>query len=331
MEQKQEDEEEKEKEKEKEQDLNEAVEAGDIQRVKHILDHSPNIDLSWSDNNLFALTALQKSCQLGNDEIVFLLLQYCHRSTVGNNLLSNIVNQKTKYSGSGPLLLACEYGHHNIIRILLSVPGIDVNQESNYEQTSFHMSCNKWQILCFLSLFNDSRVNVNKPNKGGYTPLYYISAGGYLNNLMWMISSDRQQCMDLGQPGDYKTDAIRAAKLYGREKVLSLLTQFKEQPHETKHKSRLKIRWYQKCASDMFALVIFVCDDLLQIKQQNTIPNYDKSVRFFTIVKQLPMDLQMVLCNRYSGSMRTNIITHDSEPAFKGLAQSYVLNSLWSQ
>ena len=87
----------------------------------------------------------------------------------------------------------------------------------------------------------------------------------------------------------------------------------------------MKLGFLDEGAADHFALTIFLCDDLLQLKPVSNpaaTPNPAASAtRFFTITSKLPMDLQMVLCHRVVGSMRQNIFQKDSEAAFKSLAR----------
>ena len=68
--------------------------------------------------------------------------------------------------------------------------------------------------------------------------------------------------------------------------------------------------------SDLFALVVFLCDDLLTLKAVSSDPSSsNKASRFFVIAQLLPMELQMALCNRAFGSSK------NSEPAFKKLGK----------
>jgi len=48
-------------------------------------------------------------------------------------------------------------------------------------------------------------------------------------------------------------------------------------------------------------------------------------IRFFSVAQRLPMEVQMILCNRVAGSMRQNISSKDSEPAFQSLAERLLL------
>ena len=71
-------------------------------------------------------------------------------------------------------------------------------------------------------------------------------------------------------------------------------------------------------AAEVFALTVFLCDDLLQLKPASTPA---AATRFFAIAKRLPMELQMILCHCVVGSMKQNILHKDSEAAFHSLAK----------
>jgi len=58
---------------------------------------------------------------------------------------------------------------------------------------------------------------------------------------------------------------------------------------------RVELGWYDQQATEVFALVVFVSDGLLQIKDTTT-PS--PAARFFLIARRLPLELQMVLCYR---------------------------------
>jgi len=126
--------------------------------------------------------------------------------------------------------------------------------------------------------------------------------------------------MDLGKPGDVdRTDAIGRAKQRGRTDVATLLERFKNDATKTRHVMRAKLGLLDDLAAEMFALVVFVSDGLLQVNDTNT-PS--PAARVFSIAAQLPLELQIVLCFRQVGSAKEIILGKESEVAFKELARS---------
>jgi len=203
-----------------------------------------------------------------------------------------------------------------VIPLLLAHPDIDVNLKDKSGYTPFYYACLSGSTSCVREMMKDSRVNVNKPNGDGRTPLWHAAANGYLEVIKWWIISGRE--MDLGKPGDVdKTDAIRVAKKRGKLEIATLLERFKSDASKTRHAVRLEIGWYDGVASEMFALVVFVSDGLLQIKDTTPTP----AARFFSIAAQLPLELQMVVCFRQVGSDKEIIPGKESEVAFKELAR----------
>ena len=91
---------------------------------------------------------------------------------------------------------------------------------------------------CVREMLKDSRVNVNEPDGDGHAPLWDAAVGGRLDVIKWWIASG----------------------------VVTLLERFKENPVETRHAMRVELGLIDEVAAEMFALVVFVSDGLLQIK-----------------------------------------------------------------
>ena len=165
-------------------------------------------------------------------------------------------------------------------------------------------------------MLKDSRVKLNEPNDYGDTPLWRAARHGHLDVIKWWIASGRE--MDLGTPGDiYHTDAIGGAKKTGETEVATLLERFKSDGTKTRQAVRMELGWYDEAAAEMFAVVVFVSDGLLQIKDFASSP----AIRFFNIATQLPLELQMMLCFRQVGSAKEIIPSKEREVEFKNLAK----------
>jgi hypothetical protein len=217
--------------------------------------------------------------------------------------------------GRAPLHLACNYGHYKIVAMLLAHPDIDVNLKTNGLTSPFLFACSNGWIECAQLLLKDVRVKVNEYESTGHHPLMHAAYYGRLEIIKWWIASGRE--MDLGEPGNEHNDAIGAAGDRGYKKVVSLLELFRDYPNETRYEMRVKLGWRQEMAAEFFATVVFLCDGLLGINEKNT----SGAAKFFGIAQRLPMELQIILCHRVAGSMRTNILKEHSELAFKKLAK----------
>jgi len=223
-----------------------------------------------------------------------------------------------QFHGATALQLACLKGHLSIVSVLLAHPPIDVNLKDREGWTPFMSATIYGYAPACRLLLRDYRVQVNEPGRDGSTPLFWAATMGRLDTIRRWIASGRE--MDLGQSGDEKTDAIGKAKAMNKKELGSLLERFKENPEEVRHALRMELCWYDEAAAEVYALVVFVSDGLLQVTQgdQSTpIP----AARLFSIATQLPLELQMVLCHRLVGSSREIIPAMESEMAFKHLAK----------
>ena len=225
------------------------------------------------------------------------------------------VNMAVDVIGSTLLHYACGGDSRSaVIPLLLAHPDIDVNVKSKNGWTPFSYACGGY-TSSVREMLKDSRVKVNEPAKNGTTPLYCAASFDYLDVIKWWIASGRE--IDLGKPEELRTDAIGVAKRYDKTEVVTLLERFKENPVETRHAMRVELGLFDELAAEMFALVVFVSDGLLQINDTTSSP----AARFFSIATQLPHELQMVLCFRQVGSPKEIIPGKESEVEFKELAR----------
>jgi len=175
---------------------------------------------------------------------------------------------------------ACRNGHDAIVSFLLAHPNIDVNLKTRNGHTAFFLACANGHLSCVREMLRDFRVKVNERDNVGCTPVYWAACWGHLDVIKWWIASGRE--VNLGTPGDGKTDAIRVAKKEGKTEVVILLERFNSDVTETRHAMRVEIGWYDEAAPEMFALVVFVCDGLLQAKDATTTT---PAARFFSMPK----------------------------------------------
>ena len=137
------------------------------------------------------------------------------------------------------LFVACLNGHDSVVSILLAHPDIDPNLKNKFGNTPFLIACADGSTSCVRLLLQDQRVMVNEPDNSGYTPLFWAADQGHQDVIKWWISSGRE--MNLGTPGDSRTDAIGTAKWGGQTEVVSLLERFKSDPSKTRSEVRLEL------------------------------------------------------------------------------------------
>ena len=219
-------------------------------------------------------------------------------------------------SGYTALYIACARGLDPIVSILLARRAIDVNLKDFLGFTPFMRACDNGRTSSVRLLLKDPRVLVNERDVDGETALLYAACYGLLDIIRWWIVSGRE--MDLGEAGDGRADAIKAAKKSGETAVVALLERFKKNPAETRHAMRVGLGLIDELAAEMFAMVVFVSDGLMQVRATTTTT---PAARYFSIATQLPLELQMVLCYRVAGVPKEIIPAMERETAFTNLAK----------
>ena len=213
-------------------------------------------------------------------------------------------------------------GQVEVVKLLLAHPGINVNLKDWKGQTPCSLACEFGRELVVELLLKDPRVDITLDDDGR-TPLWWASWSGKHQVIEWLIASDR----DLGDVKCYT--ALEIARKRNKTEAVSVLERFMANPMQTRHEVRVKLGVLDALAAEVFALTVFLCDDLLHLKPASnpaaTSNPAAAATRFFAITSRLPMELQMILCHRAVGSMKRNILRLDSEPAFKSLARMLLL------
>ena len=97
-----------------------------------------------------------------------------------NECLSNGVDVNTKEINSNwtGLMYACQNGNPAIVSRLLEVPGLDINYQDVNGVTAAHLASMWAQTECVRTLAETGRVDWNKTDNWGRTPLYWAIDNG---------------------------------------------------------------------------------------------------------------------------------------------------------
>jgi len=208
--------------------------------------------------------------------------------------------------GLTALHVASCQGHVEVVKLLLAYPNINVNVKDNSARTPLSLGCMSGQVTV-VQLLKDPRVDVTLADLNGRTPLW-ASCAGRPEVIECLISSGR----DLGDiknkkgrdSGDGKDKtALEIARKNKQTEAVQLLERFIDNPTLTRHELRVKLGMLDELAAQLYAVPVFLCDDLLRLKPAPLVPTTTTTTtiaatRFFAIAFQLPMELQMILCHR---------------------------------
>jgi len=282
-------------------------------------------------------TPLHIACERGHTEVVSVLLAD-----------QRIDVNTPDHNGATPFFIACQQGHKEVVSMLMADKRVDVNYPLRTGTSPFKVTCSRGHQDLIWQLLNDERVDTAKPDSFQCTPLWMASQNGRLLAAQLIFVSEREvdtktKSIAGDSPWNNKTAAEIAHRQGVRDKlaseteedftrrkqnghlIASLIASFDLDPVATRQQLR-ELPGVRDFISDLFALVIFLCDDLLtegaeSSPSSSSAFNNNKAARFFQVAQLLPMELQMALCNRVFGSCKDIILTKHSEPAFQKLGK----------
>jgi len=209
--------------------------------------------------------------------------------------------------------MATEYS----IKALLLRHDIEVNGRDIWGSTPFMITCLRKYNLCSRALLDDPRVDPNIPMKDGVTPARYLICGVKESGLDECFASGRK--FDFGTVEDWVLDdhPRHYSKGWFEQWQSSSLREYMREPHATMIRVRKELGLPSRAASDLFATAVFFSEGLL------IVPNWrrcqESLTRFLHIVDRLPLELQMMLCQRASNSVNDYISANERELAFRRL------------
>jgi len=123
---------------------------------------------------------------------------------------------------STPLLLASEFGHFEVVELLLTNPKVDPNKAKINGDSSVGMAlCEKHPNTATVLLL-DSRADVEKPGRQGRTPLHWAAFHGYTEAVKILLEVRNSKVDVAVKDKDGKT-ALELASKEGHEEIIELL------------------------------------------------------------------------------------------------------------
>jgi len=228
---------------------------------------------------------------------------------LSNHRLTN-VNWKDPLSGRTALHHACDKGYTYVVAVLLRHEGIEYGPDKT-RSTPLHLACRHGHSGCVrlvLGVFT-SYFHFTRDDQDNY-PLTYAIRYGHSDTVKWWIA------LSWGPP--YRINPIRTLEDRKFIELCSLVEGWMTESGRVEKEVERELCVADLGAFKLFAMIVFLCDELLAIKRIDT-DRGRKAARFFDIVSQLPLELQVVVCFRRIGLRKDVIHRKDSEEAFKML------------
>jgi len=260
-----------------------------------------------------------------------------------------------------PLYRAAGHEMDKVVALLCADPRVDVNLTNYHHATPLFISAQQNCIEVVRQLAGNRDVQVNIPREKGQTPLAKAADKGLIDVVSWILLLGRNVSLTV-QFWKVTRNVADLVEKKGLDEMAQLLRGFERNPEEQKKMIMMKPKFRDYMAAYWFSAVILLCDDYLKLSEEPELiePPAKKSKRrkrkvsaqtqkiyerqkkkwqeestnlemqsgmrqFLKIAIRLPLDLQMLLCNRLFGDPKDFISKQYIEPAisdlFRDLAQ----------
>jgi len=287
----------------------------------------PRVDPNHCDHK--KINPFFMACQEGHLEVIRLMLA---------NPIIDIF--RARITGDTPFFMACQQGHEKAVKMLLADSRIDPTLRDFDNKVPFTIACQEGRQKVVSLLLTDPRIDVNAVDRHNSTPLWYAAQNGHLGVVQLLLASDKdintktKSTWNSTVAAQYARWAATQPKWEGytdddperRRRdcpiIAALIDEYEKAPKPVRDRLRQLPGVRGHFIGQAFALVVFYSDNFVRLRAGK----HGDISRFLRLCKLLPMDLQMVLCNRLFGSGRNVVTSIDSEPGFRWLARP----SIWS-
>jgi len=339
----------------KEERLWQAATVGDLETVK-VLAEDPEVNVNWDDPEI-GRTPFYRACGHGQAAVVRYLLSHprldpnipertmtaspyfvaCQEGKVEvvGLLLADLRVNVSRARGDKvtPFFMAAQEGRVEVVSLLLVDPRGDPTVGNDENVTPFSIACQNGHLRIIHLLLEDWRVDPNRPKINNSSPLYYATQNGHLDVVRHLLASWRpintglksdwnnrkaaEQGRRIIPRGSNDSDETFARKKTNGPLCSDIIDEYEQDPEAVRQRLRRLPGVREYFIGHTFALVVFFSDGFLQLGPDAPSP----TERFLRVNSRLPLELQMLLCNRLFGSSHSIILSKDSEPGFRWLAR----------
>lgn len=214
------------------------------------------------------------------------------------------------------LHVAAQYGHHELVQMFLAIPDISVNEEDEFGFSPLMFGCYNDHPKVVQIFLEDGRSNVNHVDIQGRSPTFWAVEKESHDSVLWLMATSRKTGLQLTDQDDTR-------------KGHPLISAYKHDPQEARRTAQKALGILDDGPASLFVLVVLVCDGFLRLAQPAEDLSPAKGTgevqdfgRFLEIASKLPMELQMLLCHRVQGSVKSNIPGADFDFSLKCLELS---------
>jgi hypothetical protein len=183
---------------------------------------------------------------------------------------------------------ACHYGRSTVVKKLLdNYPNIRVDIKDQSNRDCFYVACSGGLYYILKLLLNKS-TNVSESKEINTNPLWIAAQHGHLNCIMLLAACQLspwsvEKAIDIAGYNNYHA-SVRYLKSYRDNKLIAVF----------RARSEMNVLMERE-ATKYFLFIVMLCDDYYKLCYKK---GSEKFHKFLSIASKLPMEIQMIICNR---------------------------------
>lgn len=229
---------------------------------------------------------------------------------------------RTDISWCQALHESLKYEDNLTARVLLNHPSVDVNIKANVFYDIVPVQFLTGEPKCRISIFQWAQSEWHSLEE----PLVYIMSA--------CSTIDKNDVRDFIAWLDGNLTFFNSKRTTWAQELSNICRAYLETPRRISHQLSMRLLIKENLAANLFALIIFLMEELITTRVLVPIPRVGKqpklfsvletnAVRFFKICQRIPMELQQLICNRAYDLGEDIIPTSLSEPAFYEAAHNF--------
>ena len=147
--------------------------ANNLDKVRDCLSRGVDVNTVSQDGRSSGLTI---AARMNHTELLEILLSHPHIK-INKTINNNSYNKPGTFQWTA-LMVACNRGNSAIVSRLVQVPGLDINYQTEDGGTAAWLACRKCHTECVRILAQTDRVDWNKADEWGRTPLCWALFNG---------------------------------------------------------------------------------------------------------------------------------------------------------
>jgi ankyrin repeat protein len=178
------------------------------------------------------------------------------------------VNWKPDGSTETAFNNACWHDHPEVVRFLLDFKEREIYYNQKFFQwTAFMFACRDGYKRVIELLLDDERIDIDHTSRSGEFGLWLACYAGHIDTVKLLLASRRNiDTKKMNSHFNLRPAEIAESRFHFG--IASLLCVYERDPEGTRMQLRVELGYTERDAAELFATIVYLSDDYLQLKKE---------------------------------------------------------------